>query len=128
MSGAQTAEVVRNAVPVADLSAVEEALDAGGDALRAALLKVRPADVGRDLSRRSLDEGRRLLEASDDRRAAAMLRGAHPAVSANVLASCDPAHGARLLGFMPTDHQVAILGAMEEEPRGRIQGALDPED
>jgi magnesium transporter len=96
--------------------------------LREAVQKVRPADLGRDLSRRSVDQGRRLLEASDDRRAAAMLRAAHPAVAANVIGSCNPGLAARVLDFMPTDHQVAILGSMQPEQREQIEGALDPED
>src|SRR5437764_175141 len=112
MSGAQAGEVVKSAVPIADLSQIDLALEGDAGALRAAVHKVRPADLGRDLSRRSIEEGRRLLEACDDRRASAMLRAAHPSVAGNVLGSCDPAHGARILGFMPTDHQVAILALL----------------
>jgi magnesium transporter len=128
MSGAQTEEVVRSAVPIPDLSPVDAAIGKGRDALRAVVQRFRPADLGRDLSRRSIEECRSLIEASDDRRAAAMLRSAHPAVAGNVLAVCDPKHAARLLAFLPTDHQVAILGAMPERDRAEIQGALDPED
>ncbi|HEX2678317.1 MAG TPA: magnesium transporter [Polyangiales bacterium] len=124
MSGAQTEEAVRSAVPVADLSAVEAALEGDLEQLKQAVAKVRPADLGRDLSRRTLDEGRKLVEASDDRRAAAMLRAAHPAVAANVLGNCDVAGTARLLDFMPTDHQVAILGAMDDSSRAQIEAAL----
>ena len=81
MEGPELEAPVRSAVPVADLGAVDAALAAGGeDALREALRKVRPADLGRDLSRRSIDEGRRILAASEDRAAAATLRAAHPAV------------------------------------------------
>lgn len=128
MSSAQTEEAVHTAVPIPDLSFLDEALSGGAARLKTALQRVRPADLGRELSRRSLDECRQLVEASDDRRGAAMLRSAHPAVTANVLATCEPARAARLLGFMPTDHQVAILGAMSDERRSAILGALDPED
>ena len=121
MSGAQAEEVVRSAVPIPDLSIIDEALAATPDRLRKAVQSVRPADLGRDLSRRTIAQGRKLLEASDDRRAAAMLRAAHPAVAANALA-------ARILDFMPTDHQVAILGVMSAEDRAQIEASLDPDD
>jgi magnesium transporter len=128
MSGAHTEEEVHTAVPIPDLSFLDEVI--GGDlaGLKAAVQRIRPADLGRELSRRSLDEGRRLVEAYDDRRAAAMLRSAHPAVAANVIATCEPAPAARRLGYMPIEHQVAILGAMSDDQRGAILGALDPED
>ncbi len=127
MSGAHSEEVVRSALPIPDLSAIDAALGGTVEALKAVLLKLRPADVGRDFSRRSVAECRRLIEAADDRRAAAMLRSAHPAVAANVLGSCDPAHSARLLAFMPTDHRIAFLGALGEDNRGAIEAALPPE-
>ena len=127
MSGAPSDEIVRSAVPIPDLSSIDEALHAGVDALKATVQKLRPADLGRDLSRRSVAEGRRLVEASDERRGAAMLRSAHPAVAANVLGSCDPGRSARLLFFLPTDHRVSILSAMSEETRLAVEGALDPE-
>jgi len=128
MSGAQTEEVVRSAVPVPDLSALDAALASNGAALKAAIGRFRPADVGRDLSRRSLAEARRILEAADDRRAGAMLRAAHPAVAANVLASLDAPHAVRILGFMPTEHEVQILAHVSEDDRARIEAALEPED
>jgi magnesium transporter len=128
MSGAEVEAVVRSAVPIADLSIIDEGLDQGPERLKEAVQKVRPADLGRDLSRRTVGEGRRLVEASDERRAAAMLRAAHPAVAANVLGSCHPARVAKVLDFMPTDHQVAILGVMDPEDRAKIEGALDPDD
>jgi magnesium transporter len=128
MSGAEVEEVVRSAVPIADLSIIDESIDQSPEKLKEAVQKVRPADLGRDLSRRTIPEGRRLVEASDERRAAAMLRAAHPAVAANVLGSCHPVRVAKVLDFMPTDHQVAILGAMSPEDRVKIEGALDPDD
>ena len=126
MSGASSQEVVRSAVPIADLSIVDSALKADGAALKKALRKVRPADVGRDLSRRSLAEGRRLLESSDDRRAGATLRAAHPSIAGRLLATCNPGHAGRLLGFMPTDVQATMLGVLERDERERIEQTLDP--
>lgn len=128
MSGAHAEEIAKSAVPVVDLAAIDDAFARGADALRAAAQKFRPADLGRDFSRRSVDECRRLIEASDDRWAAAMLRITHPAVAANVLGSCEPARAARALGFMPTDHRVGILGAMDAKQRAVIEAALDPDD
>src|SRR5437016_1152001 len=110
MGGSQTEAPVRSAVPVADLGAVDAALAAGGDeALREALRKVRPADLGRDLSRRSVDGGRRILAASEDRAAAAMLRATHPALAGRLLASLPAARAARIVAFLPTDARVAIM-------------------
>ncbi len=128
MSGASTEEVVKSAIPIADLSAIDAALRGDGAALRAAVLEVRPADLGRDLSRRDPDVCRRLVDACDDRRASAMLRRAHPAVAANVLSEYDSARAGKLLGFMPTDQRVAILGAMDGKARAAIEGALDADD
>jgi magnesium transporter len=128
MSGVESEEVVRSAVPIPDLSVIDEGLRAGLARLKEAVQKVRPADLGRDLSRRTVEQGRRLTEASDERRAAAMLRAAHPAVAANILSSCEPAIAARILDFMPTDHQVAVLGSMRAEDRARVEGALAPDD
>jgi magnesium transporter len=128
MSGAQTEEVVRSAVPVPDLSALDLALTATADALKTSLQRFRPADIGRDLSRRPLDECCRILQVADDRRAGAILRAAHPAIAANILAKLDAPHAVRILSFMPTDHEVSILAHVSEEDRARIEAALDPED
>lgn len=129
MSGAAHAEEsFKTAIPVADLSIVDAALEIGGDALRDALRKVRPADVGRDLSRRTLEVGKRLVDASDDRRAAAILRAAHPAVAGKLLTRCEAAHVARALAFLPMDHQVAMLAALEGEERAKLEAGLDPGD
>jgi magnesium transporter len=127
MSGAHVEAVVKSAVPIPDLGSLDAALRAGKDALKGALQKLRPADVGRDFSRRSVEECRQLIEATDDRRAAAMLRSTHPAVAANVIGSCDPAHASRLLTFLPTDQRVAILGVLSEDDRRAIEAALPPE-
>ena len=128
MSGGASEEVVRSAVPIADLSVVEQALRGDVQTLKAALKKVRPADIGRDLSRRAISVGCRILEASDDRNAAATLRAAHPSVAARLLAKTDVARAARTLSFMPTDHQVAILGALDADDRSRVEGALSEGD
>ena len=66
----------RQECPVADLVAVDAALKGDDAALREAVRGVRPADLGRDLSRRSLKVVRRIVEANDDRRAATILRTA----------------------------------------------------
>ncbi len=129
MSGAvQSEEPVRTAVPLPDLKAIDVALGLGGATLKDAVRSVRPADLGRDLARRSVDEGRQILEASDDRRAAAMLVAAHPAVAARVLPRCDINHAVRLLAFVPTEHKAAILGQLDADDRARIERALAPQD
>ncbi|MBX3218940.1 MAG: hypothetical protein KF795_00390 [Labilithrix sp.] len=119
---------VRAVVPVADLSIIDATLDGALEHLKEAVQKIRPADIGRDLSRRSIEVGCRLVQASDDRRAAAMLRAAHPAVAANLLAASDSGRAARILDFMPMDHQVAILGAMRAPDRARVESAMAPDD
>ncbi len=128
MSGAELEQPVRSAVPIPDLSVIDAGLSGSVERLKEAVTRVRPADLGRDLSRRSLTQGRRLVEASDDRRAAAMLRAAHPAVAGKVIGACNPAHAARILAFMPTDHQVAILAGMGPSDRSKVEGSLDPTD
>lgn len=130
MGGAHQEDApVRSVVPLADLTAVEDALNSREEAaLKAALAKVRPADVGRELARLTTAQGRRLLEAFDERRGAAMLRAGHPAVVANVLAHVEPVHAARLLQFLPIDNQAAILGALDPQLRGAITASFKPAD
>jgi magnesium transporter len=128
MSGGSGEEVVKSAVPVADLSVIEAALEGGEEGLRAAVKKVRPADIGRDLSRRSVEEGKRLLEACDDRRAAAVLRAAHPSVAGRILATCSSKCVKGALSFLPTDHQAAILGTLDADERATVEKTLSPED
>src|SRR3954464_8091013 len=93
MSGAPEGgeDEVRSAVPIPDLTPIDTALRDGADALKAAVKQVRPADLGRDLSRRPSSEARAILDAIDDRRGAAMLRAAHPVVAAQLLAQIDTA-------------------------------------
>jgi len=129
MSGAPEAdEAVRSAVPIPDLTAIDHALRGDAGALKAALKQVRPADLGRDLSRRPAEEARQILDAIDDRRGAAMLRAAHPVVAAQLLAQVAASRTCHLLEFLPTDHEVAILGALPPEDRSRIEHAYTPED
>ena len=101
MSHGPDAEEYVPAVPVADLREVDSALAGADDAaLKAALAKVRPADLGFDLSRRPQAQGRRILLALDDRHASAMLQAAHPAIAAGLIAGIEPARAARALLFM----------------------------
>ena len=130
MSGAPDAdEPVHNAVPIPDLAPVDAALKSGDPAaLKAAVKQFRPADLGRDLSRRPIEEDRAILDAIDDRRGAAMLRAAHPVVAAQLLGQVDAPRTCRLLAFLPTDHEVAILGAMSPDQRARIDSAYAPDE
>src|SRR5450432_853952 len=124
-----TAEAVKTIVPIPDLSLLDEALAGTDDpALARAVKAFRPADVGRDLSRRSIAQGRRLILASDERQAALALRSAHPTVAANVIQSCDVGRSARILSFLPVEKQVAILAQVDTGERGRLEAALDADD
>jgi magnesium transporter len=125
-SGLDSETPVRSALPAADLRAVDAALAGRGD-LRAAVQTVRPADLGRDLSRRSLKDACRIIEACDDRRAASVLRAAHHAVAAAVLSAADPARVGRILAFMPTEHLVQMLAPLSAEERARVEATLNPQ-
>jgi Mg/Co/Ni transporter MgtE len=89
---------------------------------------LRRADVGRDLSRRGLEDGKRILDDTDDRWGSATLRATHPSIAARLLGQIDSDQAARVLGFMPTDHLVAIAGALSPAERMRIEGALPVAD
>src|SRR5215468_330083 len=128
MSGAPDAEDVRSAVPVPDLTPIDDALRAGAPELKAAVKQFRPADLGRDLSRRPLTEGRAILDAIDDRRGAAMLRATHPVVAAQLLGACPAPRTCHLLEFIPTDHEVAILGELAPDRRAEIERAYTPDE
>ncbi|HEV7557105.1 MAG TPA: magnesium transporter, partial [Kofleriaceae bacterium] len=121
-------EEVHSAVPIPDLTAIDIALKAGPAAVGDAIKKVRPADLGRDLSRRPLEEARVLLDASDDRRASAMLRAAHPIVAAQLLASIDAKRAAHLLGYVPMEHEAAILAQLPADARANIDKGYAPAD
>src|SRR5215510_9637113 len=128
MSGAPDAEDVRSAVPVPDLTPIDAALRAGAPELKAAVKQFRPADLGRDLSRRPIEEGRAILEAIDDRHGAAMLRAAHSVVAAQLLGELEAPRTRHLLEFIPTDQEVAILGALPPQRRARIEQAYTPDE
>ena len=119
-------EVVHSAVPIPDLSAIDVALRNGPDAIKQAIKNVRPADLGRDLSRRPPAHAHALLDAIDDRRGAAMLRAAHPVVAARLLASIECTRAVHLLGFVPTDHEIAILEQLPADRRAKIEAAYTP--
>jgi magnesium transporter len=129
MVGTVEGESARVVVPLGDVSAVETALRSGDDkALRQAVRRVRPADLGRDLSRHTMVDNLRILGACEDRYAAAMLRAAHPSIAASLLASCHPGNAARLLTFMPTEVQATVLGFVPADVRDAIEKALPAED
>ncbi len=130
MSGAAPGgeeDVPVSAVPIADLSVIDLALKKR-DGLKAAVAKVRPVDVGRDLSRRKAGQAKEIVDAADDRRAATILRAAHPAIAARTLADLEPERAARLLTFLATDHRTAILGQLRAVDRERIEKALPEAD
>jgi magnesium transporter len=116
------------AVPVADLGELDRALRPNGPALADVLKRLRPADVGRDLQRRTPDAGKRVLEAMDDRRASAALRAAHPSVAARAIAMLDPARSGALLARIPTDDRVKIVSFLTEPDRARLDSGLDAQD
>jgi len=130
MSGAPDAEEpVRSAVPIPDLTPIDLALRGGEPgALRTAVKQFRPADLGRDLSRRPLAEARAILDAIDDRRGAAMLRATHPVVAAQLLGEVAAPRTCHLLEFIPTDHEVAILGELAPACRAEIERAYTPDE
>lgn len=113
-------------VPLADLTALDVALRGDDAQLKDALRRYRPADVGRDLSRRDVDDGRRILDALDERHGAQMLRAAHPRASALVLGSIDAERATRVMAFLPMDHRAAIVNVLDAGPRAKIEAALDP--
>jgi len=122
-AGPEGDEAIHSAVPVPDLTSIDEALrhGAAAGALKTAVKQFRPADLGRDLSRRPRGEARAILDAIDDRRGAAMLRAAHPVVAAQLLAEVSAQRTCHLLQFLPTDHEVAILAALPPDQRARIE-------
>jgi magnesium transporter len=129
MSGAVEHAAVKAVVPVVDLSPIDRALDSDDEgALARAVKSFRAADIGRDLSRRSVAQGRRLILASDEREAAQALQSAHPTVAARVIQSCDVGRSARILSFLPVEKQTAILSLVDPEDRSRLESALDADD
>lgn len=125
-------EVVKSAVPLVDLASVEEALKGHGEqanaALGAALARVRPADLGRELSRLTVQQGRRIAEALDHRRGAAMLRSAHPSVAGRVLQLLEGEHAGKVLTFIPLDAQAQILGTLAPDERAFVSRGVPAEE
>ena len=120
---------VRRVLPQVDFTALDQALaKEGDDALQAAVLTYRPADLARELSRRKYELALRVFQACPDRRAAALLRAAWPQTSARLLAECEPERAVKILDFLHTEDEIAILEAMPQEERQRIVEALAPED
>lgn len=128
MSAAPDDDAPVPAVPVADLSALDGALKGHGRPLAEVLKALRPADVGRDLQRRTPDACRRIIEALDDRRGAAALRAAHPSVAARTIASLDPKRAGALLARIPTDGRVEIVSFLAEPDRARLYAGLEAQD
>lgn len=122
MSGAPTEDAApKTALAVADLRPLDRALRASEAALKDALAKLRPADVGRDLSRRPIAEGKRILEASTERNAALVLRTAHAGVAAAIVAQMDPAHAETLLSHLTTERRMAIVSLLTEDDRRKLE-------
>ncbi len=118
----------KSAVPLADVSELDRALKMPDAELGVCVKRMRPADVGRDLSRRTRDAAARILTLSDERYAAAALRAAHHGVAAQVLAMLPPERAARILAYLPTEPRTAILQGMEARDRLRLEEGLAPED
>jgi magnesium transporter len=126
MSGAPTEDAApKTALVVADLSSLDRALKQDDAALRAALAKLRPADVGRDLSRRTSQSAKRIVEAMSERNAALVLRAAHVGVCAQIVAAMDPARAEDVLSHLTTERRMAIVSALEPADRHRLEGHFD---
>ena len=124
---ASAEEGPKTALPVADLSELERALRPRGPDLAAVLKKLRPADVGRDLSRRTVHEGATILAAADDRRAAAILRASHQGVAARLVSQLDPARAGNVLARLPTELRTAVLSQLEPRQQEELEKGLSPE-
>jgi magnesium transporter len=127
MSASVDEEGPKTAVPLADLSELERALRPRGPDLATVLKKLRPADVGRDLSRRTVNEGVSILRAADDRRSAAILRAAHAGVGAKLVTELDPKRAGDLLARVPTEHRAAVLAQLEPKQQEALEAGLSPE-
>ena len=126
MSGASTQDAApKTALTVADLSPLDRALKKDDAALKEALGKLRPADVGRDLSRRTIDAGKRIVEAASERNAALILRSTHPGIAATIVASLDWAHAETLLSHMTTERRMAIVSRLEPADREKLEAHFD---
>ena len=127
MSAPAADEGPKTALPIADLSELERALRPRGPALEEVLKKLRPADVGRDLSRRSVNEGSRILGAVDDRRAAAILRASHHGVAARLVKELEPLRAGNVLARLPTELRTAVLSQLEPRQQEELEKGLSPD-
>lgn len=127
MSASVDEEGPKTAIPLADLSELEKALRPRGPDLAAVLKKLRPADVGRDLSRRTVREGVSILQAADDRRGAAILRAAHHGVAAKLVTELEPKRAGDILARVPTEQRAAVLAQLESKQQEALEQGLSPE-
>lgn len=116
----------KTALPVADLSELDRALRPRGPDLATVLKKLRPADVGRDLSRRTVTEGAMILAAADERRAAAILRAAHHGVSARLITELEPKRAGNVLARLPTEVRTAVLAPLAPKQQELLEQGLSP--
>ncbi|MCC6333785.1 MAG: magnesium transporter [Myxococcales bacterium] len=128
MSAPTEDDAPKSALPLADLSELDRALRPRGPQLAQVLKTLRPADVGRDLSRRTVKEGVAVLRAADDRRAAAILRATHHGVAARLITELDPPRAGALLARLTTDRRIEILSQLEPKQREALEQGLSPED
>jgi magnesium transporter len=127
MSANVDEEGPKTALPLADLSELERALRPRGPDLATVLKTLRPADVGRDLSRRTVREGVMILSAADERRGAAILRAAHAGVAAKLVTELEPKRAGDLLKRVPTEQRTAVLGHLEHKERETLEQGLSKE-
>ncbi len=126
MSAAPTEDdAPKTALKVADLSSLDRALKRDDAALKAAIDKLRPADVGRDLTRRTIDAGKRIVEAAGERNGALILRAAHAGVAATIIAAMEPAHAETILSYLTTERRVAIVTLLAPSDRAKLESHFD---
>lgn len=127
MSAPAEDEGPKTALPLADLSELERALRPRGPDLATVLKKLRPADVGRDLSRRTVKEGTAILAAADERRGAAILRATHHGVAAKLVTELDPVKAGNMLARVPTEQRTAVLSQLASTEQETLEKGLSPE-
>lgn len=127
MSAPAGEDAPKTALPVADLSELERALRPRGPDLAGTIKNLRPADIGRDLSRRTVKEGAMILGATDDRRAAAILRAAHHGVAARLVSELEPARAGNVLARLPSEQRTAVLSSLQPKQQEELEKGLSPE-
>lgn len=126
MSGAPTEDdAPKTALVVADLSSLDRALKKDDAILKSTLDKLRPADVGRDLTRRTIDTGRRIVEAAGERNGALILRAAHAGIAAQIIAAMAPAHAETMLSYLTTERRIAIVSLLDPSDRQKLESHFD---